>query len=232
MTGYGSEPDLRQDGHGRGQHRDMRDDSPAKLRISRSRKKYKAPAPPPGTVGVSPALVCRAVVGFAGNESNRVLIDVLQVDSSSPDSYQWERTERGERGEGSDPRMPTRRNRLFKTRAETKRGAAAPPTGPPTGPTGAPLPHRGRSRDRALPSESPSGSPTSRRRHPGNPPALQRSLSTPEFQVELLEVARRLRNALPTGGPSAGPGTRQGPVGEDHGDLADARVKVADAIIR
>ncbi|CAG2064394.1 unnamed protein product, partial [Timema podura] len=57
---------------------------------SRSRKKYKAPAPPPE--GESPGM-----------------------DSSSPDSYQWESS-------GPDP--PMRRMRLFKTRAETKRSLA------------------------------------------------------------------------------------------------------------
>ncbi|KAG8312552.1 hypothetical protein J6590_020474 [Homalodisca vitripennis] len=59
---YGSEPDLRFTG------RDFQNynDSPAKLRISRSRKKYKAPPAPPHTNG---------------------------MDSSSPDSYQhWEMT--------------------------------------------------------------------------------------------------------------------------------------------
>lgn len=129
----------------------------------------------------------------------------MQVDSSSPDSYQWERA-RATHGDGGDfrdsrdpreprdPRTPARRNRLFKTRAETKRNQNGPPSGCPPGPQGPPAPpgaagavqpHRGRSRP------SPSASPTNRRRHPGHPPrnqprdppALQRSLSTPEFQV-------------------------------------------------
>nr|CAD7263431.1 unnamed protein product [Timema shepardi] len=97
---FGSEPDLRFPVP------DNLHDSPAKQRITRtqqrdiqfskmqakhlSRKKYKAPAPPPE--GESPGM-----------------------DSSSPDSYQWESS-------GPDP--PMRRMRLFKTRAETKKSLA------------------------------------------------------------------------------------------------------------
>jgi hypothetical protein len=91
--------------------------------VGRSRKKYKAPAPPPESHG---------------------------HDSSSPDSSHWDTL---------DP--PARRARLFKTRAETKKTA-----------------HVANRR-------------TLEKEHVGNtvppmlspPPSIQRSLSSPEFQV-------------------------------------------------
>ncbi|KAJ9599231.1 hypothetical protein L9F63_010315, partial [Diploptera punctata] len=128
---FGSEPDLRFP------HNNNHVDSPAKQRISRSRKKYKAPAPPPESHG---------------------------QDSSSPDSCRWDTL---------DP--PARRARLFKTRAESKKSNNV---------------------KRLQEQERPQS--------PKQPPSLQRSLSSPEFQAELLQVARRMRAAP----------LREAPVGE------------------
>ncbi|XP_014245054.1 uncharacterized protein LOC106664129 isoform X2 [Cimex lectularius] len=84
---YGSEPDLRY----QGRLANFNNDSPSKIRISRSRKKYKAPTVP--------------------NNNNNI-----PGDSSSPDSFQeWENSMNGQ---------PSRRLRLFKTRAETRKKIA------------------------------------------------------------------------------------------------------------
>uniref|UniRef100_A0A0K8TAQ7 Uncharacterized protein n=1 Tax=Lygus hesperus TaxID=30085 RepID=A0A0K8TAQ7_LYGHE len=121
---YGSEPDLRYTGR---IANFTNNESPSKLRISRTKKKYKAPQIP-NTHG----------------------------DSSSPDSYQeWENA-------GLDG-QPSRRLRLFKTRAESRKKLAE---------------HNLHSLNNGyLP---PSG-------------ALHRSLSTPQFHAELLEAAEKLR---------------------------------------
>ncbi|XP_075216856.1 uncharacterized protein LOC142322085 isoform X2 [Lycorma delicatula] len=127
---YGSEPDLRFSGR-EYHHQQYNNDSPAKLRISRTRKKYKAPPAPQHNVNA--------------------------VDSSSPDSYQhWEMS--------GETAAPSRRLRLFKTRAETKRRSAEETTTQQHHNQSAPFP-------------SP----------------LHRSLSSPQFQAELLEAAERLR---------------------------------------
>lgn len=131
---YGSEPDLRFTGRDYQSHSN---DSPAKLRISRSRKKYKAPTAP-----------------HNNNNSNNT-----GVDSSSPDSYQhWEIT--------GEIVPPVRRLRLFKTKAETNK-------------------RRGQEENSQFKQNSSSPSPSAA--------SLQRSLSSPQFQAELLEAAERLR---------------------------------------
>ncbi|BES90515.1 Hypothetical protein NTJ_03323 [Nesidiocoris tenuis] len=120
---YGSEPDLRFTGRTANFT-----ESPSKLRISRSKKKYKAPQVPNNFHG----------------------------DSSSPDSYQeWENSNLDV--------QPSRRLRLFKTRAETRKKLA----------------------EHNLHSLNSSYFPPAG--------ALQRSLSTPQFHAELLEAAEKLR---------------------------------------
>ncbi|XP_039301548.1 uncharacterized protein LOC120356655 [Nilaparvata lugens] len=90
---YGSEPDLRYTGR-EFHHQPYSNDSPAKLRISRSRKKYKAPPAP----------------HINGNA----------IDSSSPDSYQhWEMSGGG--SGGGETAAPSRRLRLSR-RVRRQRG--------------------------------------------------------------------------------------------------------------
>ncbi|XP_072159861.1 uncharacterized protein [Bemisia tabaci] len=142
---YGSEPDLRFPNR---EYPSYTNESPAKLRISRSRKKYKAP-PAPQTNG---------------------------LDSSSPDSYQhWENS-----GNSSEVTAPVRRLRLFKTRAETSKKVRGGPEGEST-----------HSQDASLRQSSA---------HNHRPPhigQLQRSLSSPQFQVqhkaELMKATERIR---------------------------------------
>ncbi|XP_044731263.1 uncharacterized protein LOC123294216 isoform X2 [Chrysoperla carnea] len=87
---FGSEPDLRIPNTNNHSASNI-EGFGAKSRISRGRKKYKAPAPP--------------LVGSTG-------------EGSSPDSYHWELTSGGDT---SDSAAPQRKLRLFKTRAETHR---------------------------------------------------------------------------------------------------------------
>uniref|UniRef100_A0A1B6BXV3 Uncharacterized protein n=1 Tax=Clastoptera arizonana TaxID=38151 RepID=A0A1B6BXV3_9HEMI len=127
---FGSEPDLRFTGR---DYQQYSNDSPSKLRISRSKKKYKAPVAPHNNNG---------------------------MESSSPDSYQhWEMT--------GEVIPPVRRLRLFKTKAESnKKRNVEESMSPPT---------------------------RLQKHHIPNPGPLHRSLSSPQFQAELLEAAERLR---------------------------------------
>ncbi|XP_012275965.1 uncharacterized protein LOC105697322 isoform X2 [Orussus abietinus] len=215
---FGSEPDLRHapveagraEPHHRGPQvcRPERDSRERESRY-RGKKKYKAPPPPAST-------------SLANGEPTAT--------GSSPDSYHWEMGQDSRRtAEAAQP--PPRRSRLFKTRAETKRALVNWPS--PSQDRDA-LPDGGGKR-RRRPSKEKSGPPPRRetwREHEDERKreerrskildgknTLQRSLSSPEFQAELMRVARKVRTKM-----SRATG-RESPVGEASSRV-DARVRV------
>ncbi|XP_034940335.1 uncharacterized protein [Chelonus insularis] len=195
---FGSEPDLRYSPTEPRRQTEIRNSSyyperESKERESRYRgkKKYKAP-PPPGMNG----------------------------DGSSPDSYKWEvigqdrDNSRHEDESGSrEIQPPPRKSRLFKTRAETKRLQSNWTT---------PSLSQQECSDSILENERRWSNEKQRASGKENRPVwreyheqdrwsredrrrskkfdgkntLQRSLSSPEFQAELMQVARKVRNKL------------------------------------
>ncbi|CAL1687215.1 unnamed protein product [Lasius platythorax] len=170
----------------------------------RNKKKYKAPAPP----------------------SNGV------VDRSSPDSYRYTESgqdrQSGCRGE-EEVQPPPRRSRLFKTRAETKRAQVnwlSSSSSSQTHVVGERCENSGgggrlenerhwRGEDgraankenrlvwRDLHQDRWCRNEQRRSRIFDGKNTLQRSMSSPEFQAELLQVARKVRNKLHCGGRSS-----------------------------
>ncbi|XP_029163558.1 uncharacterized protein LOC114934987 isoform X2 [Nylanderia fulva] len=169
----------------------------------RNKKKYKAPAPP----------------------SNGV------VDRSSPDSYRY--TESGQHRQNGchgeeEVQPPPRRSRLFKTRAETKRAQVNWLSSSSSSQThvgercennggGGRLENErqwrgedGRAANkenrlvwRDLHQDRWCRDEQRRLRIFDGKNTLQRSMSSPEFQAELLQVARKVRNKLHCGGRSS-----------------------------
>ncbi|XP_057323896.1 uncharacterized protein LOC130666528 isoform X2 [Microplitis mediator] len=212
---FGSEPDLRYspsesrhppatDRHS-GYHYPERESRERESRY-RGKKKYKAPAPP-----------------------------AINGDGSSPDSYKWEaigpdrdnccRQEEDPGSRGIKP--PPRKSRLFKTRAETKRQQSnwsQPAQQECT--DGIESERRwinerqqqvSNGKENSRPwreyQEQDQWTRDERRRSSkkfDGKNTLQRSLSSPEFQAELMQVAKKVRNKLnynrrvgPVGAPTA-----------------------------
>ncbi|XP_043277534.1 uncharacterized protein [Venturia canescens] len=187
---FGSEPDLRyspkehlHQNH-RGHNQETRQSSYYPERESREResryrgkKKYKAPAPP-------------------GNG-----------DGSSPDSYKWEIGQEGEnRGEDETIQAPPRKSRLFKTRAESKKAQSNWQNGVQENESLLEHERRWRNdksskenrcawRDSAEQENWLRDEKRRSKKYDGKN-TLQRSLSSPEFQAELMQVARKVRNKL------------------------------------
>ncbi|XP_012261055.2 uncharacterized protein LOC105688962 isoform X1 [Athalia rosae] len=180
---FGSEPDLRyspteQGRYDRHQGYTERDVKERDSRYSKGKKKYKAPPPP-----------------------NR--------DGSSPDSYNWSGGHDGDATRPSeDIRPPPRKSRLFKTRAETKRAQS----------NWTSLQERETDSKRWDDVQSSKENLVWRQqqerwnkdeRRPkmfDGKNTLQRSLSSPEFQAELMKAARKVRSKMNH--------QREGPVGE------------------
>ncbi|XP_015585228.1 biorientation of chromosomes in cell division protein 1-like 1 isoform X2 [Cephus cinctus] len=185
MKRFGSEPDLRYSPSER-RHEPRHQgysERDARERESRykGKKKYKAPAPPANG-------------------------------DSSPDSYKWEiGLDRETRSDEIQP--PPRRSRLFKTRAETKRAQV----------NWTSLQERvdveqdkrwlasrqervGKENIIWREQEERWDREERRSKHFDGKNTLQRSLSSPEFQAELMQVARKVRNKLNY--------KREAPVGE------------------
>lgn len=101
-------------------------------------------------------------------------MDLIQADSSSPDSYhQWETS-----ADSSDVTTPSRRSRLFKTRAETKR--------PSMDNTNTNTNTNTNANSSASASTKYFLNGCSQLYKPGAVPGqLQRSLSSPQFQVRV-----------------------------------------------
>ncbi|XP_014485332.1 PREDICTED: uncharacterized protein LOC106749893 isoform X2 [Dinoponera quadriceps] len=217
---FGSEPDLRyspmerearcngkqhamEHRHCGSGHYPERDSRERESRY-KGKKKYKAPAPP----------------------SNGL------VDGSSPDSYSQDRPA-GCRAEEEVQPQPPRRSRLFKTRAETKRaqvnwlstsssqanvqancenlngpehdrrwrGGEDPRNG--AGNKENRLAWRGHQQSGHHQQERWCREEQRRTRLLDGKNTLQRSMSSPEFQAELMQVARKVRNKLNCGGRSS-----------------------------
>lgn len=217
MKRFGSEPDLRHSPrdhhHHQQQQRHNNSNSsnnyhhPHESRY-KSKKKYKAPAPP-----------------------------MNLVDGSSPDSYKWEMNGHEQQHHYSDEVMnnhhpPPRKSRLFKTRAETKRtssqqqqqvswtspgggggwhehhaennekrwrvnGRASKENCRPVAWPGQNHHQQSAERDRWSSKEGSGGDATRRAKMMfDGKNTLQRSMSSPEFQAELMQVARKVRNKL------------------------------------
>ncbi|XP_046602250.1 uncharacterized protein LOC107218590 isoform X1 [Neodiprion lecontei] len=180
---FGSEPDLRyspteQGRYERHQGYPERDAKERDSRYNKGKKKYKAPPPPNG-------------------------------DGSSPDSYNWSPgNDRESMRPGEEIRPPPRKSRLFKTRAETKRAQA----------NWTSLQEREveskRWNDEQSGKENLGWKQQQERwdkeeRRPkvfDGKNTLQRSLSSPEFQAELMLAARKVRSKMNY--------QREGPVGE------------------
>lgn len=213
---FGSEPDLRysprehsHQNH-RGQNEETRESSYYPERESREResryrgkKKYKAPAPP-------------------GNG-----------DGSSPDSYKWEIGQEGEnRGDDETIQPPPRKSRLFKTRAETKKAQSNWQNGGQDSESLLDQERRWRNdksskenrcgwRDNAE-QENWSRDEKRRSKKYDGKNTLQRSLSSPEFQAELMQVARKVRNKLNYN-------RRVGPVGAATIISADPKIEAKNS---
>ena len=195
---FGSEPDLRYSPNEHSQqhqhhhhHQDTRHSGYYPERESREResryrgkKKYKAPAPP------------------------------TNGDGSSPDSYKWELGQERDgccRPEDDGVQPPPRRSRLFKTRAETKKAQSNWTSVPLSQQENESLldserrwrneKSNGIKENRTIWRENPEQERWSRddrrrsKKFDGKN-TLQRSLSSPEFQAELMQVARKVRNKL------------------------------------
>ncbi|XP_063990988.1 uncharacterized protein LOC135169693 isoform X3 [Diachasmimorpha longicaudata] len=191
---FGSEPDLRYSPTEPRRQAETRHSGyyPERESRYRGKKKYKAPAPP------------------------------TNGDGSSPDSYKWEiiGRERENMRQEDDPSVqpPPRRSRLFKTRAETKRQLSNWQSQTETNDSLLDSERRWRSGDKRGGKEDRSilreyqeqdrWSRDERKRAKkfDGKNTLQRSLSSPEFQAELMQVARKVRNKL-------GYNKRVGPVG-------------------
>lgn len=228
MKRFGSEPDLRHSPRDHHQRVPIADNHRhhgnyhAHERESRykSKKKYKAPAPP-----------------------------MNLVDGSSPDSYKWELNGHHHDYTGEDVNPPPRKSRLFKTRAETKRTSqqqqqqqvswiSSPGqwTVHEQGDNEKRWRHGRASKEnrpmmwRELEQRDRWSKDDPRRAKImfDGKNTLQRSMSSPEFQAELMQVARKVRNKLNYS--NNGSNKRVAPVGEANVPMAASseRVKNAD----
>ncbi|XP_011314599.1 uncharacterized protein [Fopius arisanus] len=178
---FGSEPDLRYSPTEPCRSNETRHSGyyPERESRYRGKKKYKAPAPP------------------------------TNGDGSSPDSYKWEiiGRERENMRQEDDPSVhpPPRRSRLFKTRAETKRQSSNWQSHQDSNDSILDSERRWCDRERGSSKdnrgwrdfqENDRASRTKGANKFDGKNTLQRSLSSPEFQAELMQVARKVRNKL------------------------------------
>lgn len=180
---FGSEPDLRyspteQGKYDRNQGYPERDAKERDSKYNKGKKKYKAPPPPNG-------------------------------DGSSPDSYNWSASHDRELMRPSeDIRPPPRKSRLFKTRAETKKAQANWISFQEREAEGKRWAEEQHGKENLVWRQQQERWDKEEKRGKifDGKNTLQRSLSSPEFQAELMQAARKVRSKMNY--------QREGPVGE------------------
>lgn len=184
-------------------HKDSRERL-AESGCSKARKKYKAPAPP-----ASPRLRASPSTEISRPPSRNLDPRLCTAPHSRAEHRPLNDTQQSNR-----PKVepPPRRSRLFKTRAESKRAqigwqlSAAVDTREPATTS---INLGGSRSDNELATEAGLESDRSRipprrtrlaEHHHGKSNTLQRSISNPEFQAELIRVAKKVRDKLDSSG--------------------------------
>ncbi|XP_043792594.1 uncharacterized protein LOC122714895 isoform X2 [Apis laboriosa] len=168
---------------------------------SKARKKYKAPAPP-----ASPRLRANS---SPPTETSRPPSRNLDPRLCTPYSRTEHQSPNDQQSNRSKVEPPPRRSRLFKTRAESKRAQIGWQLLPADTRDPTSINLGGSRSDNELATEASVESDRRRipprcsrlsEHHHGKGNTLQRSISNPEFQAELIRVAKKVRDKLDSSG--------------------------------